>query len=123
MITPVMVDNFRTDFESAVKVLEQKYNVKVDLGSITYNSTSFRAKVTVNDKSANPAEVFAAKASKWKMCGQGIKADWYGKFFTSSEGKKYKIVDLRPAAKYCIIIEDAFGKQTACIPSFISKWC
>ena len=43
------VKNFRVDFENAVAELQKKYGVNIKLGTIRYNSTEVRFKVTATD--------------------------------------------------------------------------
>jgi len=43
------ITNFRNDFEKAVEGLQKKYGVNIKLGTIRYNSTEVRFKVTATD--------------------------------------------------------------------------
>lgn len=49
---------FRRDFKNAVKELEAKYGVQIDLQKITYDANSFKATMQVDNLSENgiPAE-------------------------------------------------------------------
>lgn len=44
-----MIDQFRVDFAQAVKELEKKHKVRIDIGNISYDSTHFTTKLTVED--------------------------------------------------------------------------
>lgn len=46
MFTKDELKKFRIDFTETVKDLEKKYNVKVELGSISFGETSFHVKMT-----------------------------------------------------------------------------
>ena len=46
MITKDTMSNFRIDFQDAMKALEEKYNMKISLGNISYSDAEFRSKVT-----------------------------------------------------------------------------
>ena len=51
MINAQMLDNFRGDFAQAVKSLEQKYGIIIELGRITYGSDHFRASIECKEGS------------------------------------------------------------------------
>ena len=40
------VDQFRKDFQSSITELEEKYGVTINLGTLTYDETSIRGKMT-----------------------------------------------------------------------------
>ena len=40
------VDKFRKDFQSSMAELEEKYGVTINLGTLTYDETSIRGKMT-----------------------------------------------------------------------------
>ena len=42
-----IIDSFRKDLREATRSLEEKYGVKIDLGTSSYNETEFRFKTTV----------------------------------------------------------------------------
>lgn len=46
-ITRVTCQSFRGDFSRAVKELEAKYGVKINLGNISFNESEIRTKMTV----------------------------------------------------------------------------
>tara|TARA_R110001606_G_scaffold34268_2_gene101268 strand:+ start:575 stop:907 length:333 start_codon:yes stop_codon:yes gene_type:complete len=54
MINKQKVVEFRTDFILAVKQLEEKYGVFINLGSISYNDNELRAKMTAKVGTAQP---------------------------------------------------------------------
>lgn len=43
-------DQFRTDFDNAMKALQDKYDVTIDLGNIGYSNTEFSSKITVKPR-------------------------------------------------------------------------
>ena len=57
-IDKVSLQPFRRDFKNAVKDLEVKYGVQIDLQGITYDANSFKATMRVDNLSENgiPAE-------------------------------------------------------------------
>ena len=40
------LQQFREDFDSAVKKMEKKYGMSIDLGNIRFNGTELRSKLT-----------------------------------------------------------------------------
>ena len=46
MLNRNSVKNFRTDFQSAVQQLEKQYGVSINLGTIRFDSSELRAKMT-----------------------------------------------------------------------------
>jgi hypothetical protein len=58
MFTKPELKEFRVDFQDAVKGLEKKYNVKIELGSISFGETEFHTKLTATktDASGNKQE-------------------------------------------------------------------
>ena len=44
------LNNFRSDFTNAVKELEKKYDVVIELGNIHYSATKFSSKIEVKNK-------------------------------------------------------------------------
>ena len=55
-MTKQEVQNFRTDFDQAVRTLEGKYGVTIDLGTIRYDANELRAKMTA--RKGERGEVF-----------------------------------------------------------------
>ena len=49
MINTQMIKNFRADFAEAVKDLEKKYGVVIELKNINYASDNFEAKLQVTE--------------------------------------------------------------------------
>lgn len=45
-MTKTEVQNFRVDFDQAVRTLEEKYGVTIKLGTIRYDANELRAKMT-----------------------------------------------------------------------------
>ena len=74
MFTKPELKEFRVDFQDVVKGLEKKYNVKIELGSISFGETEFHTKLTATktDASGNKQE----DTSHFKMLAElyGLKA-------------------------------------------------
>jgi hypothetical protein len=94
MITKPVLTAFRADFAEAVKQLGSKYNMKINLTSITYNPTSFKGRLVVTslDESGVPvmdAEDFALSARLL-----GVPTEWLNKEFMTPRGEKLRIIGL-----------------------------
>ncbi len=48
IVTPEFLDEFRKDFDEAVEGLREKYDISINLGSITYELERFSATLSVN---------------------------------------------------------------------------
>lgn len=103
MINKEMLNDFRKDFEQAVRSLEDKYNLKLELGTITYNelNQNFTASLKALDNRGGE------QASFNRYCS------WYG--LTPEDYKKrfidrrhvYEIVGIDTRSKkYPIIVRD-----------------
>ena len=53
MLNRQTVKSFRTDFQSAVKQLEQQYGVNINLGTIRFDASELRAKMTATTGTAS----------------------------------------------------------------------
>ena len=119
-ITRETMKDFRIDFQEAMKALEQKYNVKVSLGNISYSDAEFRSKVIglskdpvaqeKKDAKVNPRLNLMAKqkgisfdgnfvGSMYKVKGRTMMVQDYSsksykypiKALCSEDGKTYKL--------------------------------
>lgn len=99
-ITGKTIDAFRKDFEQAMSVLEEKYDVTVSLGHITYWNDRFSAKVTVNN-GRDPEQIMRAKfdANVWKYSHLGFDKGMYMRVFTGHDGLRYAIEGFNPKAR------------------------
>lgn len=93
---------FRKDFKTAMASLEEKYNARITLGSISFSSNSLRSKFEFvehpeNGKTIEEVE-FAKVAPRYGLTGED-----YGRLFVSN-GETYILTGLNPRApKYPII--------------------
>lgn len=106
---------FRKDFEKAVQQVESKYNLKISIGSIRYDSSQFTSRLTAvhlsdevdpdNKKDVQKA-LFEANCDKmWPP----IPKELYGKKFTHS-GTTFTVIGVKPRSKkYPIIAENKNG--------------
>lgn len=98
------LDEFRKDFEKAVKELEAKYSVDISLGRISYQLNEFHSTVNVRKKGLTTTE--------WnRYCGQyGFTPEDLGKRFTYNR-KVYTITGIKKGNKYPILTKRDDGKK------------
>ncbi len=124
------VKQFRTDFESMAKLFEQKYNVKLNIGTIRFDNTSFRCTLNALEKqtpiinvtpgvlaAANPKDndsVFISMMAKT----QNVALDLHEKGFVGSmyrlPGKRsaYTVTGVnRRAPKFCVEVKTDSGAR------------
>lgn len=97
---------FRQDFQDAVKDLEEKHGISIDLGNIAFNDDSFRSKIEVTnvDPSGNKVDQGAIDFEKYAN-RYGLTADHLNKEF-SFDGTRYILVGLKPRnRKYPFIVK------------------
>ena len=112
---------FRDDFAKAIKELEEKYGVKFEMGGITYDSKSFRFKVTATNANSilSPKEEFAKNVKA--LAFLGLTENMYEQIFMGSDHKEYKLVGLNVNARKncCVVISLINGKKYVCPPDFL----
>lgn len=108
-ITSTTLDTFRTEFNNTVKELAEKHNVQIELGTMRYNSTSFKATLNVsNVQITESGDILSKEAQDYLEL---TKRGWLpyselpelgAKFY--SGGKEFTIVGAKPrSSKYPIL--------------------
>lgn len=112
---------FRNDFMEAVKILEEKYGVKIGMGGITYSNDSFHFKVNAQNMSSilSPKEQFETFVPVLSYLG--ITNEMFEQVFEGLDHKQYTLVALKPSARKncCIVKRIENGKQYICPPDFL----
>lgn len=109
---------FRTDFQEAVKSLEEKYGIMIQAKTITYAPDSFHFKVEVQNGTSKED---VNKAAFEKYCEMyGLEQSDFGRVFKQN-GAEYKIVGINPnKRKNCIMIQNTqTGAPYICSSDFI----
>ena len=90
-ITPAELDAFTKDFNLAVEWLQEKYDVTISLGSITYTENQFTSKMTV-DNSRDPESIDRANfdMNVWRYAHLGLAKGMYNRVFIGADGQKQK---------------------------------
>lgn len=101
-ITRQSLENFRGDFKDAVAELEAKYGVKISIGSLTYDSTMFRGKMTATKRS----EGFVAPSANAPL-------ESYIGSKVSFNGTNYEVTGVKAnRPKYpLVMVREGDGKQ------------
>lgn len=99
-ITDHNLDLFRADFKEAVRDLENKYDVTIKLGRITYDENQFYARMTVdNGQDPDLIEEHNFDSEVWKFEDIGLKEGMYRQMFLNRKGERYAILGFVPNAK------------------------
>lgn len=95
---------FRRDFAQAVKNLEDKYNMTIELKKITYEDNSFRGTLEARKVGLTNAE--------WNAyCGNyGLKPEDLGRMFLYNR-KWFKITGIKVRSKFPILAEREDSKS------------
>lgn len=108
-ITVELLKNFRQDFKDAVKDLEEKYDIVITLGNISYSESNFHGKIECRlaSVSANKKLEDTFKAL-YKL--YGLDEDMLGKTFNAC-GKTLKFVGLDSKKRNYPCICEGNGKS------------
>lgn len=107
-INPNELTRFRADFKKMAEELQEKYDVTISLGSISYNEDEFSAKMTVNN-GRDPEAIERKDFDKnvWKYEHLGFTKGMYRRIFLAANGARYAIVGFNTRAKkYPLIVAD-----------------
>ena len=114
MITTKMLDEFRKDLNEALKPLEQKYGLSIDVGRITYSPNDFSLRLSSTDVKEAMKNGLSPEKAIWDANCKlyGFKEDDFNKTI-SLQGRNFKIVGITPnCRKNGILIEDMGNNKT-----------
>ena len=110
-ITRDEIKKFRTEFENAMKPLETKYNMKINLGSISFSQLEFHTKMTCTNLDEKGEKRVDEKFFDIMKDFLGFEGN-LGDSYRGLNGITYTIVDLDSKKhKYPVIIKGSDGKQ------------
>ena len=114
MITKELCRNFRIDFNNAMKELEEKYKISIELGKISYDDAKFTAKITANVIGEEAKEKEREEFEQYARL-YGFNSDDYGKEIVI-QGKRFRFIGFnhRCPKNICKIIEIATGTSYKC---------
>ena len=99
-INPNELDRFRKDFKETIAALQDKYDVTISLGGITYNENEFSAKMTVkNGRDAEEIERKDFDRDVWKFEHIGFRPGMYRRVFIGVNDRRYAIIGFNTRAK------------------------
>ena len=103
--------SFRTDFTVAVSALEKRFGVKIELGNISYNQTSFTTRLTCTNLAENGEKAGNAEMFNMYKTLYGLKAN-LGDSYKDYKGLTYTIMDINPRrTKYPLVVKCSDGKR------------
>jgi len=99
IFTEEFLNDFRKDFNKAMDALREKYNITISLGSMSYDQTSFTARLSVYS-GQDKEDVAIAKfdANVWKFADLGLKPGMYKRIFIGRDGERYALLGLNARA-------------------------
>ena len=100
IISRESLSEFRKDFKAAMAALEEKYDVTVSIGSITYTPDRFSTKMEV--KNSRDPETIARNdfdANVWKYEHLGFREGMYNRIFIGADGQRYAVTGFNTRAK------------------------
>ena len=99
-INPNELDRFRKDFKEAMAPLQDKYDITISLGNITYTADEFYGKMTVkNSRDKEEIERKDFDRDVWKYEHLGFEAGMYRRIFVGANGKRYAIIGFNTRSK------------------------
>ncbi len=125
----MIIDNnslgdFRDDFNAAVKELEKKYEITIKMGQISYNASSFRFNVGVenqkNDYEGRKATFLKNADIIRRKYRYDFRKEHFMRTFRIDNKRQYVLVGLKTKSpKYMCEIEDMNGKKMLCPPEML----
>jgi hypothetical protein len=117
MKIPGELDLFRKELEEALKPIEEKHSVALDVGAFSYNreGTSFTCKLTTANVTAETKDLSATQikqraAYKESAVLYGLKPEWLDQEF-EGQGQTFKIIGLNRRASKRPVSCTSQGKE------------
>lgn len=111
----------RTDLESALKTIQDKYGIKVDVGSFAYTKTRLTSKITLQTVAqGEPGKTLISVAAKkyletFKIVPGGI---------YKINGEHVRVIDYNSRCRrYPVVLKRVYGteKETKCSVNYVLK--
>lgn len=114
MITKDELKMFRKDFDTTIAELGKKYNIKIELGSISYSNDEFHGKMTctkLSETGETGEKKIDVSAFGWLKELFGFKGN-IGDTYTDHRGVTYTVCNLDPKkSKYPVLVKGSDGKN------------
>ena len=92
--------SFRADFKEAMTALQEKYDVTISLGNISYEEERFSAKITVvNGQDQEQVARNNFDADVWRYSHLGLQPGMYHRIFRGTDNQLYAIRGFNTKAK------------------------
>ena len=102
---------FCKDFAEAVKELEKKYGVKLELHNISYSDIEFHTKLTATKVGESGEKQVDTSAFSWMKELLGFKGN-LGDSYTDRKGITYTVYNLDPnKPKYAVLLKGSDGRS------------
>ena len=99
-INPNELDRFRKDFTEAMADLQDKYDITISLGSISYDADEFSAKMTVkNGRDKEEIERKDFDRDVWRFEYLGFQPGMYRRIFVGASGDRFAIAGFNTRSK------------------------
>ena len=134
-ITKETCQQFREDFNTAMKNLEKKYGIQVQLGNMSYSDTNFTGKFEAKSIDASGKAAIDMRyepSAKLALYCTDLSDEFQkevqsrgvlGQNFVGQNGLTYTVIDFQPRKpKFCFILQDAAGNKTQCAAKFLKKY-
>ena len=93
------VEQFRADFNKAMEELEEKYDLTIKLGKITYWQDHFTAPLEAN-AGRDPEQIKRAEFDRnvWKVEEYGVREGMYMRIFVGRDKRRYAFTGINSKA-------------------------
>lgn len=124
IISKESLSDFQDDFNDAVKELEEKYDITIKIGQISYCASSFKFNVNVenqkNDFEGKKATFLKNADIIRRKYRYDFRKEHFMRTFRIDNKRQYVLVGLKTKSpKYMCEIEDMNGKKMLCPPELL----
>ena len=110
-INPSTLRNFRRDFAEAMAALQEKYDVTISIGNISYNPNEFYTRLTI--KNGRDKDMIARAdfdRDVWRYEHLGLSEGMYNRIFIGRDGKTYALKGFNTRSpKYPLLVYSVTG--------------
>lgn len=109
-ITRQTAEQFRSDFNTAVKDLETKYGFSIDLGNIRFSSTQLTSKITAKPNAIDGVDIEKVEFQKNARLYGFAESDYNRQ--VKIDGNMYRIIGFSNSRrKYTVILLNSAGNR------------
>ena len=117
-INPSTLRNFRRDFAEAMAALQEKYDVTISIGNISYNPNEFYTRLTI--KNGRDKDMIARAdfdRDVWRYEHLGLSEGMYNRIFIGRDGKTYALKGFNTRSpKYPLLVYRLEDGMTVRVP-------